>query len=53
MPCDIIIFLLKIVTIFVEDNYGNSFTELHSIKIFGSPIMGTDVAAIKGKKKTS
>ena len=37
-------------TIFVEDNYGNDYSEFHSIKIFGSPVMGTDVAAIKGQK---
>ena len=33
----------------MEDNHGNDFTEIHSIKIFGSPVMGTDVAAIKGE----
>jgi hypothetical protein len=39
------------VTIFVEENHGQSYTEIHSLKIFGEAVMGTDVAAIKGKKE--
>ena len=45
-------FILFPVTIFVADNYGNDYSEFHSIKIFGSPVMGTDVAAIKGENIT-
>jgi hypothetical protein len=39
------------VTIFVEENHGQSYTEIHSLKIFGEAVMGTDVAAIKGKEE--
>ena len=37
-------------TIFVEENHGQSYSEIHSLKIFGEAVMGTDVAAIKGEK---
>ena len=33
-------------TIFIEDNFGEEFTEFHSIAIYGNPIMGTDVSKI-------
>lgn len=39
------------ITIFVEDNYGGDVSEIHSCKIFGTPLMGTDVAAIKNLDK--
>ena len=50
----VFVFFFKLfpVTIFVADNYGNDYSEFHSIKIFGSPVMGTDVAAIKGENIT-
>ena len=50
----VFVFFFKLfpVTIFVADNYGNDYSEFHSIKIFGSPVMGTDVAAIKGENVT-
>lgn len=35
------------ITIFVEDNHGADVTELHSLRMFGKPLMGTDVSQIK------
>jgi hypothetical protein len=37
-----------LVTIFIEDNHGAATTTLHSLKLFGTTVQGTDVAAIKG-----
>ncbi len=33
-------------TIFIEDNHGSDTTYLHSLRVFGTPIHGTDVAKI-------
>ncbi len=35
------------ITLFVEDNHGGDVTELHSLRFFGKPLMGTDVSQIK------
>jgi hypothetical protein len=35
------------ITFFVEDNHGADVTELHSLRMFGKPLMGTDVSQIK------
>jgi hypothetical protein len=37
------------VTIFVEENHGEEYSEIHSLKIFGEAVMGTNVSNIKGK----
>ena len=34
------------VTMFIESNHGAESTYLHGLKVFGSPIHGTDVAKI-------
>jgi len=39
------------ITLFVEDNHGSDVSELHSVKVWGSPVMGTDVAAIHNQPK--
>jgi hypothetical protein len=33
----------------VEDNHGSDFSSLHSLKLFGLPINGTDVSKIDKK----
>eukprot|EP00428_Durinskia_dybowskii_P075234 CAMPEP_0170392716 /NCGR_PEP_ID=MMETSP0117_2-20130122/20340_1 /TAXON_ID=400756 /ORGANISM="Durinskia baltica, Strain CSIRO CS-38" /LENGTH=163 /DNA_ID=CAMNT_0010648871 /DNA_START=36 /DNA_END=527 /DNA_ORIENTATION=+ len=33
-------------TIFIEDNHGNDTTYLHALRVFGTPIHGTNVANI-------
>jgi hypothetical protein len=35
------------ITLFVEENHGGDVTELHSLRFFGKPLMGTDVSQIK------
>jgi hypothetical protein len=35
------------ITIFVEDNHGSDFTTIHSVKLTGTPLMGTDVNQVK------
>lgn len=34
--------------IFVEENHGEEYSEIHSLKIFGEAVMGTNVSNIKG-----
>ena len=41
-------FFTSTVTIFVEENHGEECSEIHSLKIFGEAVMGTNVSNIKG-----
>ena len=35
------------IALFIEDNYGEECSVLHSLHVFGTPVMGTNVAEIK------
>jgi len=46
LPCPLISHSFPTVTLFIEDNHGAESTFLHSIKVFGVPVHGTNVAEI-------